>query len=59
MGVIISLLLTPRLATPELSPGGVIMLYVMIAAIGWAVTAKPASWIIKGLKRLVLGDKAR
>jgi hypothetical protein len=32
------------------------MLYVMIATIGYAISAKPAGWVTAGLKKWLLGD---
>jgi hypothetical protein len=56
-GLVFSVLLTPSIAPPELQPAGRLVLYVMVAAIGWAITAKPGQWIADGLKKLILGNK--
>jgi hypothetical protein len=57
MGFVAAVLLVPRIAPPELSTTGRIMLYVMVAAIGWAATAKPAAWVTGLVKKLFLGNK--
>jgi len=59
MGVAASALLVPVIAPPDLTPGGRVVLYVMVAAIGWAVSAIPAGWITGLLKKLILGDNRR
>jgi len=55
-GFCLSILLTPAIAPPDLATPGRAMLYVMIAAIGWAVFGKPAAWITATLKKWFLGD---
>ena len=57
VGVIFSILITPSIAPPELQPAGRSMLYVMVATIGWAVTAKPGQWIADSVKKLILGNQ--
>ena len=56
-GVILSILITPGIAPPELQPAGRLMLYIMLAAIGWAVTARPGQWIANYMKKLILGPR--
>jgi len=51
-------LLTPRIVPPDLHAGGLVMLYVMMATIGWAVSGVPARWISNGLKKWMLGGMA-
>ncbi|MGD8366042.1 MAG: hypothetical protein PVG78_00255 [Desulfobacterales bacterium] len=55
MGFVLSVLTTPHLAPPALSPAGRAMLYVMVAAIGWTITGGPARWITRALKKAILG----
>jgi hypothetical protein len=59
MGLVLSVLATPYLAPPELATTGRAMLYVMVAAIGWTITAAPARWITGTLKQWILGDRRR
>ncbi len=56
-GVALALLFTPYILPPDLSQGGRVMLYIMITAIGWALSAKPAHWMAGQLKKLILGNK--
>ena len=53
-GVLMALLVTPYILPADLGLGGRVMLYVMVAAIGWALSGKPAGWITTTLKRLIL-----
>jgi hypothetical protein len=59
MGVAVSIVATPFLAPPDFSAAGRIVLYGMVAAIGWTITAAPAHWISRGLKKAILGDRRR
>ena len=54
-GVALALVFTPFIVPPDLSTAGRAMLYLMIAAIGWALSHKPARWMTGWLKKLVLG----
>ncbi|MEN8246664.1 MAG: hypothetical protein ABFS43_17390 [Thermodesulfobacteriota bacterium] len=54
MGLLLTLLFTPHLLPADLSMGGRAMLYVMVAAIGWALSSKPAGWVTGKLKSLIL-----
>jgi hypothetical protein len=56
-GFIAALLLVPNIAPADIGRPGRIMLYVMVLAIGWAATAKPAQWITTALKKYLLGDR--
>ena len=58
-GFCLSIFVTPTIAPPDLATPGRMMLYVMIATIGWAVFGKPAGWITSGLKKWLLGDKLK
>ena len=58
-GFIVSILLTPEITPPDLATPGRIMLYVMIAAIGWAAFGKPAGWITGALKKWLIADKLK
>jgi len=55
-GFCLSIFLTPTIAPPDLATPGRVMLYVMIATIGWSVFGKPAGWITAALKKWLLGD---
>ena len=55
MGLAVALLLAPLTAPPDLALSGRVMLYVMLAVIGWAAGAIPAGWIVSWLKKIILG----
>ena len=57
-GVVAAAVLVPKIAPPDLAPAGRVVLHVMLAAIGWAVTARPARWITGRLSAILLGGKA-
>jgi hypothetical protein len=57
MGFIAAVLLVPGIVPPDMKTPGRIMLYVMVLAIGWAVTGKPATWITAALRRFLLGNR--
>lgn len=57
-GIALSFFVTPGLLRPDMGAPGRVMLHIMVAAIGWAISGIPAKWITAGLKKLILGDKA-
>jgi len=57
IGVLAALWLGPMIFEPQMSPAARAMVYVMLAAIGWAASIIPARWICRGLKRLILGNR--
>jgi len=58
LGILISAILTPQLLKSNaLSASGELMLYIMLAVIGWAVTAYPASKIALLLRKFILKGK--
>lgn len=57
MGILISVLMTPHVAPANLGVSGRIMLYIMIATIGYAGTRIPGKWVAEQFKKLILGDK--
>ena len=54
-GVILSVLLVPLIPQAGVGPAGSAMVHVMVAGIGWAVSARPARWITSFLKKAILG----
>ena len=56
-GVIAAYFLAPRAITPETGLFGRIMLYIMIATIGYAASRLPARGITRCIKKLILGDR--
>lgn len=57
-GILLAVALAPKIAPADLEPAGRAMLYVMLACIGWAITARPARWITARLKSAILGKRA-
>lgn len=57
IGLIASYLVTPLIAPPAMKQGAVMLLYIMMATIGYAVSALPSRGIARVLKKLILGDK--
>ena len=57
IGVAVAYFFAPRAAAPETGPIGRIMLYVMIATIGYAASRLPARGITRVIKKLILGDR--
>ena len=57
MGVILAIFLAPILLPPDIGLAAKWMIYIMIASIGYAVTAVPARLIVQRLKRWILGRK--
>lgn len=57
-GVLLAVALAPKIAPADLEPAGRVMLHVMLAGIGWAITARPARWITERLKAGILGKRA-
>ncbi len=55
-GFVFSMLLTPQIVPPDLTTPGRMMLYMMLAVIGWAVFGIPAKWITRALKKGLLGN---
>jgi hypothetical protein len=54
-GFLAAILFTPHIVQPDMTLVKRTMLYVMVAAIGWAICGKPAQWITAGLKKAFLG----
>ncbi len=58
-GFCLSIFLTPRIAPPDLATQGRLMLYVMLATVGWAVFSKLVRWITVAFKKWLLGVKLK
>ncbi|MFP4350411.1 MAG: hypothetical protein ACOC3W_05275 [Thermodesulfobacteriota bacterium] len=57
MGFLLAIFLAPLLLSPGMGLAAKGMIYIMIAAIGYAVTVIPARRIVRMLKKMILGDK--
>ena len=53
-GLLLALLFTPLILPEDLGTAGHAMLYVMVAAMGWAMSGRPAVWLTGRLKTLIL-----
>ena len=59
LGILISAILTPQLLkTNPLEGAAVVVLYLMMTAIGWAITSFPATKIAMFLRKFILKGKA-
>ena len=54
IGLLAAVLFTPHILTADMATAGRAMLYVMVTAIGWALSNKPAVWITTQLKKMIL-----
>lgn len=54
MGLVFALLLRPYATSPDMGLLKSILIFVMLAAIGYTITRIPARWITRKLKRLIL-----
>ncbi len=57
IGIMASLLVTPHIFTPDMELAARLVLYAMLAAIGYTGAGIPARLISGGFKKLILGDK--
>ncbi len=57
MGIVFAGLLSPLIFTPGIHLSGRVVIYIMMAGIGYSATGVPARWITGMFKKLILGDK--
>jgi hypothetical protein len=57
IGVIIAALLGPMVIPVDFATAGMVMLYLMLATIGYSVASVPARGISRLLKKAILGDR--
>ena len=55
MGIIFSAFLSPHAVTPAIGIGGKILIYIMIATIGYGASGIPGRWISQMFKKMILG----
>ncbi len=55
-GIAAAVFLTPYVAEPDMDSAGRVMMFVMLAAIGYAASGVPARFITAKLKKWILGD---
>ena len=58
IGIIFSAFLSPLAVPPAMGLCGKILIYIMIATIGYSASGIPGRWISNLFKKLILGDKA-
>ena len=54
VGLLLALVFAPFILPADISAAGRAMLYVMVAAIGWSLSGKPANWITTQLKKVII-----
>jgi hypothetical protein len=54
IGIGVAAFLAPNIIQPNQSPSGAVVIYLMIAAIGYAFSARPGRWISDKMKRALL-----
>ncbi len=57
IGIAVAWIFAPRAITPDSGVFGRVMLYIMIATIGYAASRLPARGITRALRKLILGDR--
>ncbi len=57
IGIVAAYLLFPFIVSAGMGLGANVMLYIMLAAIGYAGSKVPARWITRILKKWILGDR--
>lgn len=59
MGLIAAYLAVPMVTTPEDGTSKIVLVFIMLATIGYAATRPIAKGITRMLKKLILGDKIK
>ena len=57
IGIAAAYFFVPVILKPDMGTGAIAVLYVMCAAIGYALSAKLGKWVGNTVKRLILKDK--
>ena len=57
LGIVAAWFLTPFIVKPDMGISARLILYIMIAGIGYAATGVPARLITRFFKKMILGDK--
>lgn len=58
IAIVFSLMIAPQTFAPDTGIPGRLILYIMLAGIGFAAAGLPARLITRMFKKLILGDKA-
>ncbi len=59
IGGVVAWLVTPIILSEDMQTAAVVVLYIMVATIGYAASRGPARGFTRLLKKLVLGDKVK
>ena len=59
IGILASLAITPRIRPTDLALAGQIVLFVMLAVIGYTLASRPGRWIAGALQRLITGNRRK
>jgi hypothetical protein len=54
IGILAAMILAPSITTAEIGAAGAVMLFIMIATMGYAVSQVPAQAISQWLKKIIL-----
>ena len=56
MGIIFSAFLAPLAVPPDMAISAKVLIYIMMATIGYSAAGIPGRWIANMFKKLILGD---
>lgn len=59
MGLIAAYFITPMVTAPEDATSKIVLVFIMLATIGYAATRPVAKGISRLLRKLILGDKVK
>ncbi|MFZ3044554.1 MAG: hypothetical protein WA151_01460 [Desulfatirhabdiaceae bacterium] len=58
IGILAAWLLAPVIVSPDMAQSARVMLWIMIAVIGYTICGVPARWITHMLVKWIVGDKS-
>jgi uncharacterized membrane protein YqaE (UPF0057 family) len=58
MGIIFAAFLAPLAVPPDMGVGARVLIYIMMATVGYSASGIPGRYIANTFKKLILGDKA-
>lgn len=57
IGIAAAYFFVPMILKPDMGTSAIVVLYIMCAVIGYALSAWPGKWVSNAIKRLILKDK--
>ena len=57
IGVLVAVFVAPAVLSPEMTTSAQVMVYLMVATIGYAASRGPARGITRMIKKWILGDR--